>query len=144
MPIIGIIVFALLYLILVYLIALIIRLFAYVRHINIHHFDVMNITIWGSLPIIFLLPFDIILYKLLQLNSGFITIITIASIIIYLVSIFRILKATAVLFDANFTKVYLIGASVFGLFFFGFYLFYQYQTSFLSSLSYYFTVLAGW
>jgi hypothetical protein len=104
----------------------------------------MNITIWGSLPIIFLLPFDIILYKLLQLNSGFITIITIASIIIYLVSIFRILKATAVLFDANFTKVYLIGASVFGLLFFGFYLFYQYQTSFLSSLSYYFTVLAGW
>lgn len=143
-PIVGIIVFALLYLILIYIIALIIRLFAYIRHLNIHHFDVMNITIWGSLPIIFLLPFDIVLFKLLQLNSGFISVITIASVLIFLLSIFRILKATAVLFDANFTKVYLIGVGVFALLFMGFYMFYQYQTNFLSSLSYYFTVLAGW
>jgi hypothetical protein len=143
-PIVGVIVFALLYLVLIYITALIIRLFAYFRHLNVHQFDVMNITIWGSLPIIFLLPFDIVLFKLLQLNSGFITIITIASILIFLFSIFRILKATAVLFDANFTKVYLIGAGVFAVLFFGFYLFYQYQTNFLSSLSYYFSMLAGW
>lgn len=140
-PFIGVFVFALLYLIFIYLTALIIRLFAYFRHLNVHNFDVMNITIWGSLPLIFLLPFDIILYKLFQINSGLIMITMIASVLIILFSIFRILKATAVLFDANFTKVYLIGVGVFVLIFLGFYLFYQSQTNFLSSLSYYFSVL---
>lgn len=141
MPFVGIIVFAILYLIKMYIIALIIRIFAYFKHLNVHQFDLMNIVFWGSLPIIFLLPVDIILFKLLQINSIFFNILLIFSILIFIYTIFRILKATAVLFDITFEKVYLVGIGVIAIIFIGLYIFYQSQSNFISSLSYYFSVL---
>lgn len=141
MPLVGIIVFAILYLIKMYIIALIIRIFAYFKHLNVHQFDLMNIVFWGSLPIIFLLPVDIILFKLLQINSIFFNILLIFSILIFIYTIFRILKATAVLFDITFEKVYLVGIGVIAIIFIGLYIFYQSQSNFISSLSYYFSVL---
>jgi beta-galactosidase len=141
LPLIGIIFFALFYILIMYLISFIIRIFAYFKHLNIHQFDLMNIVFWGSLPVIFLLPVDIILFKLLQINSLFFNILLIFSLIIFIYSIFRILKATAVLFDITFEKVYIIGIGVIAVIFIGLYIFYQSQSNFISSLSYYFSVL---
>ncbi len=140
-PIFGIFAFALLYFVKMYIISLIIRLFAYFKHLRIHNFDVMNIVFWGSLPIILLLPIDIVLFKLLQINSIFFNILFVLSILIIIYSIFRILKATAVLFDATFEKVYLIGLGVIFILFFALYLFYQSQSNFSNTISYYFSVL---
>ena len=140
-PIAGIAVFALLFLLIIYLIALIIKFFAYITNRRVNYFDVMNITIWGSLPILFLLPIDLILFKLLQLDSIIFNIVLVFSILIFISSIFRILKATSVVFDIKFQQVYLIGIGIIAVFVFAIYLVYQSQSDFSSLISYYFSVL---
>jgi beta-galactosidase len=140
-PLAGILIFSLLYILQVYVIALIVRLFAYINHRNINHFDVLNITVWGSLPIIFLLPFDLIIFKLLQIDSIVFPIIILLTILILVFSIFRILKATAVVFDLKFDKVYLAGIGIISFFVFVMYIVYQSQIDFTSLLSYYISVL---
>lgn len=141
-PIAGISVFALFFLLIIYLIALIIRLFAYLTRRRVTYFDVINITIWGSLPLVFLLPFDLILFKLLQIDSVVFYFILIFSILIFIVSIFRILKATSVVFDINFQKVYLVGIGILAILSFGVYLLYQSQSDFSSLVSYFISVLS--
>lgn len=142
MPIAGIAVFALLFLLAIYLVAIIIRFFAYLTHRRVTYFDVMNITIWGSLPLVFLLPFDLILFKLLQIDSIIFSIIIIFSILIFLMSIFRILKATSVVFDIKFQQVYIVGIGIIAVIVFGIYLLYQSQSDFSSLVSYFVSVLS--
>jgi len=140
-PIAGIAVFALLFLLIIYLIALIIRFFAYITNRRVNYFDVMNIIIWGSLPIVFLLPFDLILYKLLQIDSIMFNLIIMFSVLIIISSLFRILKATSVVFDIKFQQVYLVGIGIIAVVVFAIYLIYQSQSDFSSLVSYYVSVL---
>lgn len=141
-PIAGIAVFALIFLLVIYLVALIIRLFAYFTRRRVTYFDVMNITIWGSLPLVFLLPFDLILFKLLQINSVIFSVIILFSILILIISIFRILKATSVVFDIKFQQVYVVGIGIIAILVFGLYLIYQSQSDFSSLVSYFVSVLS--
>lgn len=141
-PIAGIAVFALLFLLVIYLVAIIIRFFAYLTHRRVTYFDVMNITIWGSLPLVFLLPFDLVLFKLLQIDSIIFNIIILFSVLIFILSIFRILKATSVVFDIKFQQVYLVGIGIIAIIFFGIYLLYQSQSDFSTMVSYFVSVLS--
>lgn len=140
-PIAGVAVFALIFLLIIYLIAVTIRFFAYITNRRVNYFDVMNIIIWGSLPIVFLLPFDLILYKLLQIDSIIFSLIIIFSILIFISSIFRILKAISVVFDIKFQQVYIVGIGIIAVFVFVIYLIYQSQSDFSSLVSYYVSVL---
>lgn len=140
-PIAGVTVFALIFIVKIYLIALIIRIFAYLTNRRINYFDVMNITIWGSLPIVFLLPFDLILFKLLQMNSFFFELVAIFAILLFLISILRIFKATAVVFDVRLQQVYLIGIAIISVIFLAIYLLYQSQAEILNMVSYFVSVL---
>lgn len=141
-PIAGIVVFALIFLLMIYLITFIIRFFAYLTHRRVTYFDVINITIWGCLPLVFLLPFNLILFKLLQIDSIIFSVILIFSILIFISSLFRILKATSVVFDIGFQKVYLVGIGIIAVLVFGVYLIYQSQSDFASLVSYFVSVLS--
>jgi hypothetical protein len=70
--------------------------------------DTYNITVWAFLPMIFLIPYDLILPRLdkssmtVEFAAGFCG-------LLLLWSIYRLMKGTGVLFDIYPTKIYLYG-----------------------------------
>jgi hypothetical protein len=65
--------------------------------------------VWGLLPTILLLAIGTFYIRILQSNTDFVVIGLIAAGFLYLISIYRILKGTYLLFDTFFIKVYAYG-----------------------------------
>jgi len=141
MPAVGMIVFSVLFLICLYIVSLLIRLFAYFRRVHIHNFDAISIVNWGSLPFLYLLPIDVLMHRLLQIDTIFFTIFGIIAIIILISTIFRILKATSVVFDISRSQSYIAGISTILLVLVIIFGIYQTQVNLVNSLSYFFSIL---
>ncbi len=141
MPAVGMIVFSILFLVCLYIVSLLIRLFAYFKRVHIHNFDSISIVNWGSLPFLYLLPIDVLMHRLLQIDTIFFTIFGIIAIIILISTISRILKATAVVFDISRSQSYIAGITTILLILVIIFGVYQTQVNLINSLSYFFSIL---
>lgn len=141
MPAVGIVVFSIFFLICLFIISLLIKLFAYFKHLRIHSFDTISIVNWGSLPFLYLLPIDVLLHRLLQIDLIFSTIFLIFAALVLISSIFRIIRATSVVFDIQKSQSFIVGLSTILLILIIVFSLYQSQTNLMNSLSYLFTIL---
>ncbi len=120
----------------VFFIAGIIRVFALFVKSRIYYTDTIAITVWASTPLILLLPIAIVLIKVLVFLPIFAILVLILSLVLYAWIIFRILKATAVVFDIRSFWAYLIGGGFVGVIIFAKLLYLNYTTSLFNYLDY--------
>jgi hypothetical protein len=71
--------------------------------------NIYTITVWGLLPTIGLLVIGTFYIRILQANTDFVIIGLITAGVLYLISFYRILKGTYLIFDTFFIKVYAYG-----------------------------------
>jgi len=90
-------------------IAVILRVGAMFVRGRIYYRDTLTIAVWSALPLVVLLPIGIALYKMLSTDAMSLWIPVIIGLIVCWF-IFRMLRATAVVFDAPPLVVYGIGA----------------------------------
>ena len=94
------------------IIAMIIRLFAIIVKSRIYLKDTFTIVIWSMAPIIILLPFSIILIRLLLFSPSFFGVTMILFLAVFIWVLFRMIKAVGVVFDTNPSKTYVVGFTV--------------------------------
>ncbi len=93
----------------IFFIAIIIWLFSLTIKYRVGFNNIYTITVWGLLPTIVLLVIDTFYLRILQANTDFVIIGLLAAGFLYLVSLYRILKGTYLIFDIFFLKVYSYG-----------------------------------
>ncbi len=98
--------------ILFFILAGIIRLIALFVRSRIYYKDTLTIVVWSAVPLIILLPFSVILIKLMLFSPALTWVIFITLGLFALWILFRILKAIGIVFDTHPTKTYAIGFSV--------------------------------
>ncbi len=121
--------------------ALIIKIFALFVRARIFYKDTFTITVWSTVPVLILLPFAIILIRLLVLSESLNWLIILLALLLHLWVFIRILKATSIVFDMRYLKVYtfgfgliiMIAVIIIGI--------YQYQYSIFDYGQYFFDVL---
>jgi beta-galactosidase len=84
----------------------VLKLFSGVASGKIFFSDTYIITVWSFIPIILILPFAIVSQKLFLLNEGIAISMILLLMGLLLWSIFRMIKATTVVFDLSSWKVY--------------------------------------
>lgn len=97
---------------LLHALSLILRVFSLFVRGRIFFGDTFTISTWSCSPIIILLPLAMILVRLLVFMPYIFGFVLILTILIALWVFFRILKATAVVFDIPISRSYLIGGSM--------------------------------
>jgi len=112
MPEVSLFIVALISFIVLFLISIVIKIFAFFSRARIYFSDCLIISVWASAPFVALLPFAIPLIRLLEINNTVAIIAVILFLLIKLWVIARILKATAVVFDKPSVLVYGIGIIV--------------------------------
>lgn len=120
----------------VFIIAGIIRIFALFVKSRIYYTDTIAITVWASTPLIILLPISIVLIKVLVILPVFGIFMIAVTALIYVWIIFRIIKATAVVFDIRMIWAYLIGGGFIGILVFAKLLYLNYATSLFNYVEY--------
>lgn len=93
----------------IFIISFIIWLFSLTVKYRVGFNNIYTITTWGLLPVVLLLVIGTFYIRILQANTDFIVIGLGAAAFIYILSIYRILKGTYILFDTFFVKVYVYG-----------------------------------
>ncbi len=96
----------------IFIITILIWLFSLTLKYRVRFNNIYTITVWGLLPSILLLAIGTFYIRILQANTDFVVIGLAAAGILYLLSIYRILKGTYLLFDTFFIKVYAYGIIV--------------------------------
>ncbi|MCL5990541.1 MAG: YIP1 family protein [Bacteroidetes bacterium] len=125
----------------IFLIAGLIKLFSLLVKGRIYFSDTYTITIWSGVPLLVLLPLDIILSRLLFLTPLITWILIVATVILIIWVLMRTLKATAIVFDIPVYRSYIIGIGLTGIAVAAFLAVYQYQYSFLSYIQYFFKLI---
>ncbi|MGH2575174.1 MAG: hypothetical protein ACRDFC_05670, partial [Ignavibacteria bacterium] len=102
----------------IFLISFVIRLFSLTLKFRVSYNNVLTITVWGMLPTIFLLISGTFYYRIISENQDFVIIGLAAAGFLFLVSFYRIIKGTYIIFDTPFLKAYAYGigtaAAVYG------------------------------
>ena len=106
------VVVSLIILLFAFFVAVMIRAFALFLRARIYFRDTFTIVIWIGTPLLFLLPISIILIRLLVYSPGIIWVILVISLLAMIWIWFRMLRATAVVFDKRIFKVYTAGFSL--------------------------------
>jgi beta-galactosidase len=130
-------VLSLLFIILSLLISSILKLFTFFIRSRIFFTDTLTITTWASIPILILLPFSIVLTKLLSLSDFLNWLIFILFIIIMIWSIARIIKSSSVVFDTRMSTTNLVAGLFLALVIGLISAYYHYQVSIFSYINYF-------
>ena len=93
----------------IFVITFVIWLFSLTIKYRVGFNNIYTITVWGLLPTILLLAIGTFYIRILQANSDFVVIGLATAGFLYLISLYRILKGTYLLFDTFFIKVYAYG-----------------------------------
>jgi beta-galactosidase len=93
----------------IFLISAVIWLFSLTSKFRIGFNNIYTVTVWGFLPTILLLLIGTFYIRLLYVNPDFVIIGLAVAGFIYLLSLYRILKGTYIIFDTFFLKVYSYG-----------------------------------
>ncbi len=140
MPLLMMFISSLLFFGLIYLFACIVKLFSFFVRGRIYIIDGVTITIWSGVPVVVLLPFSIILVRLLLVMPGFVYFIGILGIGVLVWVLLRIMRATSVVFDIPDTRAYIIGSVFIALVITAALAYYQYNFEFFSYLQYLFSI----
>ncbi len=109
MPEISFLVISILSFLFVFVASSLIKLFAIFSRARIFYSDCLIITIWSGIPYLVLLPFSIVLVRLLAFSDFLAIFLFAAFVVLNIWVIARILKASAVVFDKPVGLVYMIG-----------------------------------
>lgn len=115
----------------------ILKLFTFFIRSKIFFTDTLTITTWASIPMLILLPFSIVLTKLLSLSVVMNWLIFILFIVIMIWSISRIIKSTAVVFDIRLSTTNLVAGLFLALVLGLISAYYHYQVSIFSYINYF-------
>jgi len=97
----------------IFLVAFVIWLFSLTIKYRVGFNNIYTITVWGFMPVIVLLAIGTFYIRILQANTDFVIIGLGIAAFIYLLSFYRILKGTYLLFDTFFLKAYAYGIITF-------------------------------
>ncbi len=92
-----------------FLIAGIIRIFSIFVRLRVSYQDTLTITVWSGVPFLIILPFAVMIMKLLAASEIFTSMLLLISFLIMIWGLFRILKATSVVLDKQISRVNIIG-----------------------------------
>ncbi len=107
-PLLGIIIFSLIYFILLLIATVIIKFFSLVVHRRLFLFDAYSVAMWSVIPFLLLAPFAMILHQLMELP--FLSLAVLAAFFIFHFWGFtRLLKGIAIVFDFRPVFAYLAG-----------------------------------
>jgi|GEM_PF-374103 len=105
--------------------------------------DTITMSIWSGLPFLVILPFSIVLVKILVNYPNSIWLFSLLLVFLSVWVFMRILKSVSVVFDKNSTIVNIIGLTTV-IFFLGIPIFiYQNKYQFIDYINYLFTVIIG-
>jgi len=119
----------------------IIRLIALFVRSRIYYKDTLTIVVWSTVPFIILLPFSVILIKLMLFSPALTWVIFLTLGLFTLWTLYRILKAVGIVFDTHPSKTYIIGFSIIIILFIGILSIYQLQYSIFYYSEYIFQTL---
>ena len=141
MPELSMLMIAIIFFLAVFLVSLLIRVFAIFSRARIYYTDCLIISIWSGIPYLILLPFSIVLVRLLLISDAFAFIFSLMFIGLNIWVVLRLLKSSSVVFDLPTGQVYLIGFIILVLII-GIPLgIYELKYSIFSYLQYFFSVL---
>ena len=123
-PFVGILVLTCFFLLLEALLVLPIKLFAIFVKVRSSWSQAYSVPIWGAVPIIFLSPLAMSLFKIME-NSSYVLPSFVIIFIFIIWTFFRVLKGILVLFDLNPVKTYIGGILVCILLLGGLFLYYD-------------------
>jgi hypothetical protein len=110
-PFLGIIAFSVVFLAIYPVIALFIKLFAFLVKRRVYWYHAFAVAVWGTLPIVLLSPVGMALFKLLQADLYVLpTFVLIGFFVLW--SFLRILKGISVIYDVSRVKAYAGGCAV--------------------------------
>lgn len=109
MPEVNLGLITILYFAFAFIIALVMRFFAFFMRARIFYADTLTITIWSGIPFLILLPISIVLIRILVISPISIWVFIIVFLFITLWVLGRILKSASVVYDRKRLKVYLTG-----------------------------------
>lgn len=98
---------------LVFIISFFIRIAAFLSRARIFFNDTLTMTIWSGVPLLILLPFSVVLIRLLVISPNFILFFIALYFLLMIWVALRLLKSIAVVFDRASFRVYSIGLSIF-------------------------------
>jgi len=138
-PELGVTVITLFVVLIIIVISLLLRLSAIFVRARIYISDTFIITVWSALPVVLFLPFATVLYRALDFTS--VGLWLVFGLIVTLWVIYRLLRATSVVFDVNPIPVYAVGLFFFGGFFFFISLSYNITYSFYAYMKFFLSVI---
>lgn len=141
MPELSLLVIALLYLAMLFIVSGIIKVFAFFLRARIFFADAFTLSVWSAVPMLLVLPIGIVLIRVLVLSDALISIVLLLFGIICLWIFARLLKSNAVVFDKPPMKVYLTGVGVLAVVLGVITGIYQYQYSIFAYAEYFFKIM---
>ncbi len=124
-----------------FIVAAFIRLLAFFVRARIFYKDTLTIVVWSAVPIIILLPFSVIIIKLLVFSPALTWVVFITLAVFAIWTLLRILKAVGVVFDTHPTKTYIIGLAIVFVLLIGLISIYQFHYSIFYYTEYIFQTL---
>lgn len=116
MPLLMMFIISLTFFLLIVVISFIIRVFALFKNARISYGDSMVISIWAGAPVLLLLPFAIILIRLLVFSQSMLWISLLVSVLLMIWVMFRLMRSAAVVFDSQTLKAYFAGMTLLVIF----------------------------
>lgn len=100
------------YFLIIFILAGVIRLLSLFVKSRIYYTDTLTIAVWASVPLLIMLPVSIFISKLLSAFPYLTLTVLVITLLFYIWVIFRMIKASTVVFDIRPSKAYLIGAGI--------------------------------
>lgn len=91
------------------IITIILRCFAFFVRARVYFTDCFTISIWSTIPLIFMLPAAIVLIRLLFAVPDSLMFVTLLFVLLLFWTIIRLFRSAAVVFDVSSGRAYLIG-----------------------------------
>ncbi len=141
MPEVSLLLISVISYLLAFFIGWIIKIIAIFSRARVFWSDCMTISIWAALPSLILLPFAIIIMRLIVLSPGTVWFFIFLYFFTAIWTITRLLKSISVVFDISSKRTYLVGAVFFVLVIILSLAYYQVEYSFFEYWAYFSTIV---
>jgi beta-galactosidase len=123
------------------LMSLVLRIAAYAIHSRIYFGDCFTISVWASLPMIFLLPLNLFITKIVVASPPTIPIFILVVFLMYIWMLLRVFRSCSVVFNTSQVKTFAVGTIIVILLIILPIALYVYNNSLFSYIQYMFGVL---
>jgi beta-galactosidase len=129
------------YLVGIVLMSCVVRVAAYVIQSRIYFGDCFTISVWASLPMIVLLPFNLFITKIVIASPATIPVFIFIVLLLFVWMLLRVFRSCSVVFNESKLKTYTVGAILVLVLIIGPLALYMYNNSLFSYIQYMFGVL---